>query len=577
MKTFFNSLEILTFFGLLTLISPMLGKYMANIYEENNTYKWLKPVEILENAIYKILGIDKSKQMNWKEYLYALLMFNFIGFLVLFFTLLFQKYLPLNQNNIPNMSWDLALNTAVSFITNTNWQAYAGETQATYFSQMTGLALQNFLSAASGMVVAIALIRGFARKNTVEIGNFYVDVSRSIIYILLPLSIVSALFLVSQGVIQNLSHYKEIYLMSPFKEGSKIITHQTLPMGPVASQEAIKLLGTNGGGFFNANSAHPFENPTALSNFFEAFLIILIPASLVFTFGYMIKDKRQGWFLYTVMLFVLLGFLGIQYYFEYLGNPMIKKLGVEGPYLIGKELRFGLGGTTLFSSITTATSCGAVNAMHDSLTPIGGLIPMTLMALGEIIFGGVGSGLYGMIGMVIVAVFVAGLMIGRTPEYLNKKIEAREMWSAVIIILTSGVVSLLFVSLALYTKTGISSIENPGPHGLSEILYAFISTANNNGSAFAGLNANTVFYNITTSIAMILGRFLPIGATLYMAGSLVLKKHIPPSPGTLPTHTLVFGMWLVFIIFIVGALTFLPAFSLGPILEEMLMLHGVSL
>ncbi|HEK25540.1 MAG TPA: potassium-transporting ATPase subunit KdpA [Hydrogenobaculum sp.] len=576
MNVFLDIFSFALFFGILTVVSPFLGKYMADVYE-GNIYKFLKPVRYLEKTIYKILGIDESKEMNWKEYLYVLLSFNFLGFLILFLTLLFQKYLPLNQYNIPNMSWDLAFNTAASFVTNTNWQAYAGETQATYFSQMTGLALQNFLSAASGIVVALVLIRAFARKNTVYLGNFFVDFTRTILYVLLPLSFFSALFLVSQGVIQNFSHYKSAELLEAFKNGKDIITHQILPMGPVASQEAIKLLGTNGGGFFNANSAHPFENPTPLSNVFEAFIIILIPASLVFTFGYMIKDKRQGWFLYSVMLFVLLLMMGIGYYFEYYGNPIVKKLGVEGPYLIGKELRFGMGGTMLFSSITTAVSCGAVDGMFDSFTPLGGLVPMSLISLGEIIFGGVGSGLYGMLAMIIIAVFVAGLMIGRTPEYLNKKIEAKEMWSSVIITLVAGVTSLLLTTLALYTKWGLSSISNPGPHGLSEVLYAYISASNNNGSAFAGLNANTVFYNITTGLAMLIGRFVPIVAVFYMASSLSLKKHIPPSPGTLPTHTLVFGVWVVFIIIVVGALTFLPAFSLGPILEHMLMLKGVTL
>ncbi|GAB6078040.1 potassium-transporting ATPase subunit KdpA [Hydrogenobaculum acidophilum] len=576
MNVFLDIFSFALFFGVLTIVSPILGKYMTDIYE-GNIYKFLKPLRYVEKAIYKILGIDESKEMNWKEYLYALLSFNFLGFLVLFLTLLFQKYLPLNQYNIPNMSWDLAFNTAVSFVTNTNWQAYAGETQVTYFSQMTGLALQNFLSAASGMVVALVLIRAFARKNTIYLGNFFVDFTRTILYVLLPLSFVSALFLVSQGVIQNFSHYKSVELLEAYKNGKDIITNQILPMGPVASQEAIKLLGTNGGGFFNANSAHPFENTTPLSNVFEAFLIILIPASLVFTFSYMIKDRRQGWFLYSVMLFVLMLFMVAQYYFEWFGNPIVKKFGVEGPYLIGQELRFGIGGTVLFSSITTATSCGAVNAMFDSFTPLGGLIPMSLISLGEIIFGGVGSGLYGMLAMVIIAVFVAGLMIGRTPEYLNKKIEAKEMWASVVITLVAGMVALLLTTLALYTKFGLSSISNPGPHGLSEVLYAYISASNNNGSAFAGLNANTVFYNITTGLAMLIGRFVPIIAVFYMASSLALKKHIPPSPGTLPTHTVVFGVWLIFIIIVVGALTFLPAFSLGPILEQMLMLKGVAL
>ncbi len=567
-------IQLSLFFIILSLISQFLGKYMANVFE-GNIYGWLKPLHTLEGFVYKIFKIEASKEMSWIDYLIGVLVFNAIGFLVLFLTLIFQAYLPLNQYHIKNMSWDLALNTAVSFVTNTNWQAYSGESAATYFSQMTGLALQNFLSAATGIAVATALIRGFVRKTTIYIGNFYVDFTRSILYVLLPLSIIASLILISQGIIQNFSSYIKADLLIPFKDSIKEITNQIIPMGPVASQEAIKLLGTNGGGFFNANSAHPFENPTAFSNLFEAFLIILIPASLFFTFGYMVKDKRQGWFLYIVSLVILISFMVIQYYYELKGNPILKHLGVKNTYPIGKELRFGLSGSSIFTTITTTTSCGAVNTMHDSLTPIGGLIPMSLMALGEIIFGGVGSGLYGMISMVIVAVFIAGLMIGRTPEYLNKKIEAKEMWSSVIITLIAGITALLLSAMALITKSGISSIENPGPHGLSEILYAYISAANNNGSAFGGLNANTVFYNITTALAMLIGRFFPIGAVLYMAGSLANKKLIPPSAGTLPTHTPVFGIWLAFIILIVGLLTFLPAFSLGPILEQMLMLKGV--
>jgi len=576
MDILLDILSFLVFFLVLTFIASILGKYMADIYE-GHIYSFLKPIRYIEKTLYKLLGIDETKEMNWKEYLFALLAFNALGFLVLFLTLMLQAYLPLNQYNIPNMSLDLAFNTASSFVTNTNWQAYSGETQVTYFSQITGLALQNFLSAASGIVVALVLIRAFVRKNTVYLGNFFVDFTRTILYVLLPISFIGALFLVSQGVIQNFSDYKTVLLLEPFNDGKNTINQQIIPMGPVASQEVIKLLGTNGGGFFGANSAHPFENPTPLSNVFEAFLIILIPASLVFTFGYMIKDKRQGWFLYSVMLFVLVSLMGIQYYFELQGNPIVKKLGVEGPYLIGKELRFGIGGTVLFSSVTTGVACGAVNAMHDSLTPIGGFIPMLLMSLGEIIFGGAGSGLYGMIGMVIIAVFVVGLMIGRTPEYLNKKIEAKEMWAAVIIVMTSGLTALVLSALALSIKWGLSSIANPGPHGLSEVLYAYISTANNNGSAFAGLNANTAFYNVTTGLAMLIGRFIPIVAVFYMASSLSLKKHIPPSSGILPTHTLVFGVWLVFIIFLIGALTFLPAFLLGPILEQILMLKGLQL
>jgi len=525
-----------------------------------------------------------------------MLIFNCLGMFVLFFLLMLQGYFPLNPQKFSGFSWHLALNTAVSFTTNTNWQAYSGESIATYLSQVMGLAVQNFLSAATGMAILIAFIRGLARRTAETIGNFWVDLTRTVLYILLPIVVVVAVVLVSQGVIQNFSAYKNVSLLqatsyekpkldksgNPLKDASgNLVTEkvqtkeQTLPMGPVASQEAIKELGTNGGGFFNANSSHPFENPTPFSNFLEILLILLIPAALTNTFGRMVGSSRQGWALYAVMLFFLVLAIGVQYWAEYNGNPLVQKIGVHGYNIEGKEVRFGLGGTVLFSTSTTATSCGAVNTMHDSLTPLGGMIALVLILLGEVVFGGVGSGLYTMLAFVVIAVFVAGLMIGRTPEYLGKKIEVKEMWMSVITVLIAGVVVLLFVALALITPTGVSSIANPGPHGLSEMLYAFASTANNNGSAFGGLNANTVFYNLMTALAMLIGRFIPALAILAMSGSLVKKKYVPPSVGTLPTDQIPFIIWLVVVVLIVGALTFFPALALGPFVEHLIMQGGI--
>ncbi len=566
--------EFSVFIIVLTLFVKPLGKYMALVFDNKNTF--LSPVlSPIENFFYKISSIDPSHEMNWKEYAVSMIIFNFIGFVILFLILIFQQFLPLNPQHLKGFSLDLALNTAVSFVTNTNWQAYNGETTVSYFSQMVGLAVQNFLSAATGIAILIALIRGFSRKETDKIGNFWCDVTKSTLYILLPLSMLAAIILVSQGVIQNFSHYKTVSLLEPYISGLKTIKSQILPMGPVASQEAIKLLGTNGGGFFGANSAHPFENPNAFTNFFEALLIIIIPASLTYTFGYMIKKTKQGWAIYFTMLFLFIVFLSIQYIANISSNPLIAHLGVQGSYIEGQEVRFGVGGTTLFSTVTTAVACGAVNAMHDSLLPIGGMVPTILMLLGEVVFGGVGSGLYTMIAFIVIAVFVAGLMIGRTPEFLGKKIEVKEMWAAVITALSSGLLVLIFVTIALMTKAGLSSILNPGPHGLSEILYAFASTANNNGSAFAGLNANTTFYNLTTSFTMLIGRFIPAIAIIYMSGNVAQKKYVPTSSGTLPTDKFPFMVWLVLVILIVGALTFFSALALGPFLENILLYRGV--
>jgi K+-transporting ATPase ATPase A chain len=574
-ELFLDILQILVFFSLLTLLAKLLGGHMAKVYQGEHTI--LSPLFApLENWIYRLSGIEKDAEMNWKQYAVAMLIFNCLGMIVLFALLMLQGYFPLNPQKFSGFSWHLALNTAVSFTTNTNWQAYSGESTATYFTQIMGLAVQNFLSAATGMAIVIAFIRGLARRTAETIGNFWVDLTRTVLYILLPIAVVSGVVLVSQGVIQNFGPFVKADLVQPLTASDgKLVKQQTLPMGPVASQEAIKELGTNGGGFFNANSSHPFENPTPFSNFLEILLILLIPAALTNTFGRMVGSFRQGWALYAAMLFLLVLAIGVQYWAEYNGNPLAQKIGVHGYNMEGKEVRFGLGGAVLFSTATTATSCGAVNTMHDSLTPLGGMIPLVLILLGEVVFGGVGSGLYTMLAFVVIAVFVAGLMIGRTPEYLGKKIEVTEMWMSVITVLTAGVVVLLFAAIALITSKGVSSIANTGPHGLSEVLYAFASTANNNGSAFGGLNANTVFYNIMTTLAMLIGRFIPAVAMLTMSGSLVKKKYVPPSVGTLPTDQIPFIIWLVVVVLIVGALTFFPALALGPFVEHLIMQGGI--
>ncbi len=573
MEILFDIGGILFLLIVLTLLVKPLGTYITNVYQGKPTL--LSPVlSSLENLIYKAAGIH-DEEMDWKDYAKAMLLFNGLGLIVLFLILLLQGMLPLNPQGFPGFSLPLAFNTAVSFVTNTNWQAYSGESAASYLTQMLGLAVQNFLSAATGLCIALAFIRGFTRHTSQTIGNFWRDMTKSVLYILLPISIIAALLLVSQGAIQNFDPYKDSSLVQSFQtQDGQSINNQTLPMGPVASQEAIKEFGTNGGGFFNANSAHPFENPTPLTNFMEILLILLIPFSLTYTFGRFAGNTRQGWALFTTMMMLFIVFLGVMYWSEYSGNPLVQKLGVGDPYLEGKEVRFGIVGSVLFAVSTTATSSGAVNTMHDSLTPIGGMVPMLLILLGEVVPGGVGSGLYTMLAFAIIAVFIAGLMIGRTPEYLGKKVEVFEMWMSVLIVLTSGILVLIFVAVALVAYAGISSILNPGTHGLSEVLYAFASASNNNGSAFAGLNANTLFYNLLTAIAMLIGRFVPAIAALAMAGSLAKKKYIPPSIGTLPTHQISFVLWLAVVILIVGALTFFPALSLGPIVEHMIMHAG---
>jgi K+-transporting ATPase ATPase A chain len=584
---------ILFFVVLLAMIKPF-GGYMAKVFQGERTF--LSPVLApCENLLYRICGVNRDEEMGWKRYAGAMLLFNLVCFISLFAILLLQGFLPLNPQKLSAFRWDLALNTATSFTTNTNWQNYSGEVTASYFTQMFGFAVHNFASAATGIVIAIALIRGLVRRRATAIGNFWVDLSRCILYILLPVSLIFAVFLVSQGVIQNFTPYRTVPLVqatsfdrpklddqgSPLKDGkgnpvteSVTVKEVSIPMGPVASQEAIKELGTNGGGFFNANSAHPFENPTPLTNMAEIFLILLISGGLTNTFGRMVGNTRQGWALLAVMLAVLVFSMAVLYRAESGGNPALVKLGVEGINMEGKETRFGLAGSALFAVSTTGTSCGAVNTMHDSLTPIGGMVPLSLILLSEVIFGGVGTGLYTMLAFVVIAVFVAGLMIGRTPEFLGKKIEAREMWMSIITVLTSGILILIFSATAVMIPSAVASMANPGAHGLSEVIYAFASQSNNNGSAFAGLSGNTVFYNLAGAFCMLLGRFAPIVATLAMAGSLAEKKYVPPSLGTLPTDKAPFALWLTLVILIVGALTFFPALSLGPIVEHLQMLGG---
>ncbi len=562
----FDWQQIVLFFVTLVFLVKPFGTFMAKVYQGERTL--LSPLlRPCENLLYRLCGIDSTDEMDWWRYALAMLLFNLVCFLALFILLLSQQLLPLNPQELPAFSWQLALNTAVSFTTNTNWQNYGGESTASYFTQMVGFTLHNFVSAATGMAVAIALIRGFVRRRTQALGNFWVDLVRTVLYILLPIALIAALILVSQGVIQNFSPARSATLLEAGRE-----VH--IPMGPVASQEAIKELGTNGGGFFNANSAHPFENPTPLTNFLEILLILLIPAGLTYTFGLMAGNTRQGWGLFSVMLFLLIVSFAALHWAESGGNPQVTAMGVPGGNLEGKEVRFGLAGSSLFTVVTTGTSCGAVNTMHDSLTPLGGLVPLSLILTGEVVFGGVGSGLYTMLAFAVIAVFISGLMIGRTPEYLGKKIEVREIWMAMLTILTAGVTVLLLSGVAMVVPAAVASMANPGAHGLSEVLYAFASMANNNGSAFAGLNGNINFYNLLGSLAMLAGRYVPAVAVLAMAGSLAEKKYIPPSLGTLPTDRTPFVIWLLLVILIVGALTFFPALALGPIVEYLTMTGG---
>ncbi|HMZ41676.1 MAG TPA: potassium-transporting ATPase subunit KdpA [Anaerolineales bacterium] len=568
-----NLLQLMFFMGTLLLLVKPLGSYMARVYQNERIFldRVLGPVERL---IYRASGIRPTEDMDWKSYAAALLVFNMLGLFVVYAQQRLQLALPFNPQGFSAVTPDSAWNTAVSFASNTNWQSYGGETTMSHFTQMLSLTVQNFVSAATGMAVLVALIRGIARHSGKGIGNFWVDLTRSTLYILLPLSVILAMLLVSQGVVQTFNGYRTV---SPLQSAEQVIA-----VGPAASQIAIKQLGTNGGGFFNANSAHPFENPTPFSNFLEMLSILLIPAALCYTFGQMVGDLRQGWALLTVMTIIFLVLVGITIWSELGGNPALPSLGIDqiqsasnpGGNMEGKEVRFGIVNSALWATATTAASNGSVNAMHDSFMPLGGLVPMWLMQLGEIIYGGVGSGLYGMLAFVIVAVFISGLMVGRTPEYLGKKIEAYEMKMASLIILIPVTVVLTGTALAVSIPDGRAAIYNPTAHGFSEVLYAFSSAGNNNGSAFAGLSANSPFYNLSLGIAMLISRYWLAVPVLAIAGSLVRKKKIPASAGTLPTHTPLFMAWLIGVITIVGALSFIPALALGPIVEYLTIIGG---
>ena len=555
---------------LLVLVKP-LGLYMARVYQGERTF--LTPIlSPVERFFYRLAGISPEEEMNWKIYAGALLIFNLLGFLFLYLLLRLQHALPLNPIGLKSVSPDLAFNTAVSFTTNTNWQSFGGETTMSYLSQMLGLTVQNFLSAATGMTVLAALIRGLVRHTTDKLGNFWVDLTRSTLYILLPLAFILALALGSQGVVQTFRSYATVRTLDQAAGSAK----QTLPLGPVASQVAIKQLGTNGGGYFNVNSAHPFENPTPLSNFLEMLAILLIPAALTYTFGIMVGDTRQGWALLAAMMLVFVIMAGVAVWSEGQANPTLASLGIDqsAGNMEGKEVRFGTAVSALWATATTSASNGSVNSMHDSYSPLGGLVPMWLMQLGEVIFGGVGSGLYGMLAFVIIAVFISGLMVGRTPEYLGKKIEIFEMKMSALIVLIPVVIVLIGTAVALIAPAGRAGIFNAGPQGFSEMLYAFSSAGNNNGSAFAGLQGNSLFLNVALGITMLVARFALIVPVMAIAGSLARKKKVPTSAGTLPTHTPLFIAWLIGVIIIVGALSFLPALALGPIVQQLLLGSG---
>jgi K+-transporting ATPase ATPase A chain len=593
--------QIVIFLAVVVALGMPLGAYMARIYEGRPT--WLgRAGAPFERLIYRICGIDAAQEMRWTQYALALLAFSLVGLLFAYALQRLQNFLPFNPAGMAAVSPDSSFNTSVSFNTNTNWQGYAGESTMSYLTQMLALTVQNFVSAAMGMAVLIALIRGFVRQSMQTLGNFWVDMTRGTLYILLPISFVLALVLLSQGVVQTFSAYQSVPLVElveydnpsldaagqPLKDEKgnpvtekAIQKEQVIAVGPVASQVAIKHLGTNGGGFFNANSAHPLESPTPLTNFLEMLAELVIAVALTFTFGTMVGDKRQGWALLAAMMVVFVGLLAVVVAAEQSGNPVLAQLGVDqaasplqaGGNMEGKETRFGVVNSALFAAVTTATSCGAVNSMHDSFTPLGGVVPLWLIQIGEVIFGGVGSGLYGMLLLAVVAVFVAGLMIGRTPEYLGKKIEAFDIKMAAIGVLVPLFTILGGTAIAVLTDAGKAGVTNPGTHGFSEILYAFSSASGNNGSAFAGLSANTPFYNIALGICMFFARYWIIIPVLALAGSLAAKKKVPAGPGTLPTHTPMFIFFLIGVVIVIGALTFFPALALGPIAEH-LMLYG---
>jgi K+-transporting ATPase ATPase A chain len=578
----YSSIQIIFYIVVLLLLAKPLGSFMAKVYQGEHTF--LDPIlSPVERWLYRLSGVKAEDEMDWKTYAIAMLLFNVLGLFTVYAIQRLQGFLPLNPQGLGAVTPDSSWNTAVSFASNTNWQGYGGEVTMSYMSQMLALTVQNFVSAATGMAVLVALIRGIVRHNVKGIGNFWVDLTRSTLYILLPLSLVAALALVSQGVVQTFSPYQTVKLLQPVIDANgNAVNQQVLAIGPAASQIAIKQLGTNGGGFFNVNSAHPFENPTPISNFLEMLFILIIPAALCYTFGKMVGDTRQGWALLAVMTIIFVALLGLAVWTEQGGNPAFTMLGIDqtqsainpGGNMEGKEVRFGIANSALWATVTTAASNGSVNSMHDSFMPLGGLVPLFLMQLGEIIFGGVGSGLYGMLAFVIVAVFIAGLMVGRTPEYLGKKIEAYEMKMASLILLIPILLAKVGTAIAVIVPAGLAAIWNTGgPHGFSEVLYAFSSAAANNGSAFAGLGANNPFYNTALGIVMLVSRYWLAIPALAIAGSLVRKKKVPAGSGTLPTHTPLFAAWLIGVIMIVGALSFIPALSLGPIVEHLMLGH----
>jgi K+-transporting ATPase ATPase A chain len=584
-------LQILFFLLAIFLVTPLVGSYMARVFARQRT--WLDAVlRPLERLVYKLTGVDETREMRWTEYSVALLLFSVVSMLVLYAMQRLQQVLPFNPQGFGAVAPALAFNTAASFTTNTNWQAYSGESTMSYFTQMAGLAYHNFVSAAVGISVAIAFIRGIAQKEKDTIGNFWVDMVRASLWVLLPISIVGALFLVSQGVVQNLKPYDKVAVLDPQtvtttgadgQAQSQTITEQTIAQGPAASQEIIKQFGTNGGGFFNANSAHPFENPTPLTNFLAMFGIFIISSGLTYTLGTMTGSRRHGWAVWAAMAFLFLAGVTVAYWAEARGNPMLTKAGADqtatamapGGNMEGKEVRFGIANTALFATVTTDASCGAINGWHDSFTPLGGLVPLANIQLSEVVFGGVGAGMYGILVYIILSVFIAGLMVGRTPEYLGKKIQAFEVQMAMLTVLIFSLLILAFTAISSVSPDfGTSSIANPGPHGLSEILYAYSSAAANNGSAFGGISVNTNWYNTTLGVTMLFGRFFMIIPPLAIAGSLSRKKQIPASLGTFPVTTPLFTGLLVGVILIVGALTFFPALSLGPIVEHFIMNAG---
>ncbi len=580
--------QIIVFLFVILVITKPLGIYLARVFEREKTF--LDPLaRPIERLIYKLTGVDEATEMRWTEYTVAMLLFSAASMVLLYLIERVQLWLPLNPQHFANIAPDLAFNTAASFTTNTNWQSYSGESTMSYLTQMAGLAYHNFVSAAVGIALAIAVIRGIARRERETIGNFWVDLTRGLLWVLLPVCLVVALVFVSQGMVQNLRPYDKAALVEPQqvtttgndgKTTTQTVTDQVIAQGPVASQEAIKMFGTNGGGFFNANSAHPFENPTPLTNFLQLLLIFAVPSALTYTLGFMTGSRRHGWAVWMAMVVVFLAGVTVAYWSEAKGNPLLHGADQRatsmqpGGNMEGKEVRFGIADSGLFATVTTDASCGAVNGVHDSYTPLGGLVPLVNIMLGEVIFGGVGAGLYGMFVFIILAVFIAGLMVGRTPEYLGKKIESYDIKMAMLAVLIVSMSILIFSAIASVEKFGTSSISNPGPHGLSQIMYAYTSAAGNNGSAFAGLNTNTLWYNTSMAFVMLMGRFFMVIPILAIAGSLARKKITPASLGTFPVTGPLFTVLLVSTIIIVGALTFFPALSLGPILEHLQMLAG---